>query len=204
MTRRRPRDRKNGPRRRVTQETIDQMADLRRQGVTFREVGSRTGCSERTARRYVGNVVPRLHLPGGSSEPAAQDPRELRVRLASEFLELLYWDKQLRSFTVIWKQVDEATQQAIWGGPPSILFLSEAERQIREALDGLGDLALSLLARDRRSQHRFLREVIGFLHADYIRWHRFSQNFGDCSENWRPPRERPPAEEVDEDDPDQF
>ena len=183
----------------MTQETIDEMADLRRQGFTHKEIGERKGCSERTSRRYVGNVEPRLQLPRGNSEPEA-NPRTLRERFASEFLELLHGDERLRSFTVSWKTVDEDTQEAIWGGPPSILFLSEAERLIRERLDAIGDLALGLLARDKRSQHRFLREVIGFLYADYVHWHQFAQNFDETGEDWRPPRERPPAEEIDEDD----
>ena len=35
-------------RRRVTQEMIDQMAELRRQGLSFAEIGARVGCSDRT------------------------------------------------------------------------------------------------------------------------------------------------------------
>jgi hypothetical protein len=188
-------------RRRVTQETIDEMADLRRQGLTFVDIGARLGCSERTARRYVGNVEPQLQLPQGNSEPEA-NPRALRERLASEFLELLYADKELRSFTMVWRKLDEDRAEAIWGGPPSILFLSEAERLIRERLDGLGDLAVRLLARTKQSQHRFLREVIGFLYTDYAAWHQIRQNFGKTGEDWRPPSERPPAEVIDEDEDD--
>jgi hypothetical protein len=179
------------------------MAALRRQGFTFPDIGKRLNCSERTVRRYAGKVEPRLQLPQGNSEPEA-NPRTLRERFASGFLELLYGDERLRSFTLTWKKVDEDTHEAIWGGPPSILFLSEAERLIRERLDGIGDLALRLLARDKRSQHRFLREVIGSLYKDYIAWHQFAQNFGETGEDWRPPQERPPSEEIDEDDLDHF
>lgn len=53
-------------RRRVTQEKVDQMAHLRRQGLTFADIGARLGCSERTARRYAGRVEPRLQLPEGN------------------------------------------------------------------------------------------------------------------------------------------
>jgi hypothetical protein len=187
----------------VTQEAIDEMAALRRQGFTFRDIGARLGCSERTARRFAGKVEPRLQLPQGNPEPEA-DPRALRERLASAFLEILYADERLRSLTLRWQKVDETTQKAIWGGPPSILFLSEAERLIRERLDGIGDLALRPLARDKQSQRRFLREVIGSLYADYVQWHQFAQNFGETGEDWRPPQERPPSEEIDEDDLDYF
>ncbi len=180
-------------RRRVTQEAIDEMAALRRQGFTFRDIGARLGCSERTARRFAGKVEPRLRLPQEKPEVEA-DPRALRERFASEFLEILHGDERLRSFTLRWQKVDEATQKAIWGGPPSILFLSEAERLIRERLDGIGDLALRLLARDKQSQRRFLREVIGSLYADYVSWHQFAQNFDETGEDWRPPRERPVIE----------
>ena len=191
-------------RRRVTQETIDQMAEFRRQGLTHKEIAERTGCSERTSRRYVGKVEPQLRLPERNPEPEAEAPRQMRERFASEFLEILHRDERLRSFTLRWRKVDEDTHEAIWGGPPSILFLSEAERLIRERLDGIGDLALRLLARDKQSQRRFLREVIGSLYADYVQWHQFAQNFGEIGEDWRPPQERPPSEEIDEDDLDYF
>jgi hypothetical protein len=179
------------------------MTELRLQGLTFADIGARLGCSERTARRYVGKVEPRLQLPQENPEPEA-DPRALRERFTSEFLEILHGDGRLRSLTLRWQKVGEATQKAIWGGPPSILFLSEAERLIRERLDGIGDLALRLLAREKQSQHRFLREVAGSLYADYVLWHQFAQNFGETGEDWRPPQERPPSEEIDEDDLDHF
>jgi hypothetical protein len=188
-------------RRRVTQERIDEMAELRRQGSTFGEIGARLGCSERTARRYVGKVRPQLYLP--QADPEA-NPRTLCEQLASRFLDLLHRDPQLRSLTFTWRRVDDETQVAEYGGPPSILFLSEAERLIRERLEGLGVLALRLLALDKRSQHRFLREVVGCLYRDYVQWTEFVQSFGDTGEDWRPPRERPPAEETDEDDMDPF
>jgi hypothetical protein len=183
----------------VTQETVDQMAELRRQGLPFAEIGARLGCSERTARRYVGHVEPQLHLPQRNPDAEAEDPRQLRERLTSEFLELLYEDTRLRSLTFTWHRVDDMTQRAVYGGPPSILFLSEAERLIREQLDRIGLLALRFLALDKRSKHRFLREVVGSLYQDYVRWHQFSQNLGETGETWRPPRERP-ALDVDEDD----
>lgn len=186
-------------RRRVTQKMIDQMAELRRQGLTFADVGRRVACSERTARRYAGKVAPRLELPQGNEEPEAT-PSALRERLVTEFLEMLYADERLRSLTVVWQQLDANRAQAIWGGPPSILFLSEAERLLRERLDGLGDLAVRLLARTKQSQHRFLREVIGFLYDDYVAWHQFRQNLGKTGEDWRPPRERSPVEPIDEDE----
>ena len=65
-------------RRRVTQESIDQMAVLRRQGLPFEEIGARVGCSERTARRYAGRVQPQLHLPEANPEPEVEDPRRMR------------------------------------------------------------------------------------------------------------------------------
>lgn len=187
-------------RRRVTQETIDEMATLRRQGLTFKEIGARVGCSERTARRYVANVRPQLHLPQATPE-LETDPRALREQLLSEFIDKLYRDTRLRAVTVTWHRVDDCTTEAEYGGPPSILLLSEAERLLRERLESIGNLALKLLARDVRSKRRFMREVVGPLCWDYIGWHQFGQNLGFCDtgEDWRPPSERPPGEEIDED-----
>ncbi len=124
----RPADRSG--RRRVTQDSIDEMTALRRQGVTFRDIGARLGCSERTARRFVGQVLPQLHVPRATPE-LETDPRALRERLLSEFIELLYADRRLRSVTVTWHRVNDSSNRAEYGGPPSILFLSEAERLLR-------------------------------------------------------------------------
>jgi hypothetical protein len=180
------------------------MAALRRQGISFREIGARLDCSERTARRYVGRVLPQLHLPQASPE-LETDPRALRDRLLSEFIDLLYADRRLRSVTVTWHRDDVSSYAAEYGGPPSILFLSEAERLLRERLDSIGLLALRLLARDRRSKLRFVREVVGSLYSDYIAWHEFAQNFPDTEcptgEDWRPPRERSPVAELEHIDP---
>ena len=185
-------------RRRVTQETIDEMAALRRQGLTFAEIGTRVGCNERTARRYVGRVQPQLHLPQKTPE-LDTDPRTLRERLLSEFMLTLYRDHQLRRWTLTWVRIDESTQRAVYGGPPSILFLSEAERLLREQLEKLGLHAVRFLALDPRSKVRFIREVVGPLYNDYAGWHQFSQNFGETGEGWRPKRERPPSAAADED-----
>ncbi len=180
-------------RRRVSQEDIDAMAELRRQGLAFAEIGVRQGFSERTARRFVGGVEPRLTIPRGDLEPGS-DPGALRERFAREFLEILYTDKRLNALMRTWRTTGPGAREAVYGGPPSILFLNEAERLIREGLEALGVLALRLLARDERSQHRFLREIVGSLYWDYVRWHEFSQNFGETGEDWRPPRERPHVE----------
>lgn len=194
-------------RHRVTQDAIDEMTALRRQGVTFRNIGARLGCSERTARRYVGRVLPQLHIPQASPE-LETDPRALRERLLSEFIDVLYADRRLRSVTVTWNRVDDSSNRAEYGGPPSILFLSEAERLLRERLDSIGLLALRLLARDRRSKLRFVREVVASLYWDYVGWHEFGQNFPDTmcptGEDWRPPRERPRVQDIDEDELDEL
>lgn len=190
-------------RHRVTQEALDEMATLRRQGLPFRDIGTRLGCSERTARRYAGRVRPQLRLPQAGPD-LETDPRALRERLAAEFIELLYRDKRLRSMTVTWHRIDHSTHEAEYGGPPSILFLSEAERLLRDRLDSLGDLALKLLARDQRSKRRFVREVVGSLYWDYVWWHQLAENLPSAElgtgEDWRPPRERPPVQDIPVDD----
>jgi hypothetical protein len=170
-------------RRRVTQADIDQMAELRRQGHSFAAIGQLVGFSERTARRYVSRVAPRLELPEGSPEPRVR-PAVLRERLVRELLEALYHDRRLRSYTVTWMK-----DLAVFGGPPSVLFLSEAEGLLRDRLERMGDLALGLLVQDGRSKGRFLREAVGPLYWDYVHWHEFQQNFGEAGEDWRPAHE---------------
>ena len=169
------------------------MAELRRQGLGFAEVGARRGFSEKTARRFVGKVVSRLTLPQGDAE-LETDPRALRERFAQDFLEILYRDKQLNALTMRMRKIGPDAEVAEYGGPPSILFLNEAERLLRERLDSMGVLALRLLARTKQLQARFLRETVGSLYSDYVAWHRFANKFGKTGEDWRPPRERPQLE----------
>lgn len=184
------------PRSHIDQEVVDKMTVLRQRGVSFKEIGRRMGCSERTARRWVGQVLPRLQSPG--PEPAAPtDPRAIRELMLDEFMDLLYVNKELRSVTVVWRRVGGPASdyfEATYGGPPSILFLSEAERLLSDRLTKLGPRALHLLAKTQQSKHRFLREVIGPLFADYVGWHRFAFNslsgHNETGEDWRPPSER--------------
>src|SRR3989304_6035688 len=91
--------RRSGPpwRHRGSQEDIDAMAELRRQGLAFAEIGARQGLSERTARRYVGRVEPRLKLPQRDDPEPDADPGALRERFAREFMEILYREPRLNS-----------------------------------------------------------------------------------------------------------
>lgn len=180
----------------VNQEVVDKMTVLRQRGVSFKEIGRRIGCSERTARRWVGQVVPQLRSPGPELR-SPTDARAIRELLLDEFLHLLYVNHELRSVTVVWKRVGDPMSesfQATYGGPPSILFLSEAERILGERLAKTGPRALQLLARTQQSKHRFIREVIGSLFSDYISWHRVAFNsfsgYNETGEDWRPPSER--------------
>lgn len=138
-------------RRRVNQETVDQMATLRRQGLTFKEIGTRLGCSERTARRYAGRVEPRIELPPATPDPETLDPRHLRESLGRWFSDFLY----------------------AFGNHPrpreSVRFMAEANRMIGERLETLDPLTLGLLDKDVGLRHRFLKETVGKLYGDFKR-----------------------------------
>jgi hypothetical protein len=165
-------------RRRVNQETVDQMAELRRQGLTFKEIGARLACSERTVRRYAGRVEPQIELPPATAAPEAQDPRYLRETLARWFSDFLYaFDKHPRP-------------------RESVRFMAEANRMIRERLDTLDPLTLGLLDKDEGLRHRFLKETVGKLYDDFrrhIQWDAqwTMQDTAASATNWIPPRERP-------------
>jgi hypothetical protein len=179
------------------------MAELRRQGLTFRAIGERVGCSERTARRYAGHVQPDLQMPDAKPRASA-DPRTLRETLVTKYMTALYNDKRLRNFSMEWRPAGEDQWVAVNGGPPSVLFLSEAERCLRTQLEQLGVHALRHLAGDLDTQRRFARETIGWLYSDYVAWHQFSQNLaGETGDDWRPPRSRTGARVRDDDDLDQ-
>ena len=144
------------------------MAELRRQGLGFAEVGARRGFSEKTARRFVGKVEPRLTLPQGDAEPET-DPRALRERFAQDFLEILYRDKQLNALTMRLRKIGPDAEIAEYGGPPSILFLNEAERLLRERLDSMGVLALRLLARTKQMDDEDLEKQLKSRQDDFER-----------------------------------
>jgi hypothetical protein len=165
-------------RRRVNQESVDEMAALRRQGLTFKEIGARLGCSERTARRYVGRVEPQIQLPPASPEQEAQDPRHLRETLGRWFSDFLYG-------------LEESPRPR-----ESVRFMAEANRMIGERLDALDPLTLGLLDRDKSLRHRFLRETIGKLYGDFRRHVQWDLQWtmldmAASAVNWIPPRERP-------------
>jgi hypothetical protein len=177
-------------RRRVTQESIDQMAELRRQGLPFEEIGARLGCSERTARRYAGRVQPQLHIPEANPEPDVEDPRRMRERLARWCSDQLYnmpGDPKPRD---------------------SVTFLAEAARLVQERLAGLDVLTLELMLRDIELRKHFMREVVGYLWGDFSSHVRFDTGFGIDSSvsaaEWRPLRERTHdvAEDFEDDEPD--
>lgn len=190
----------------MTQDAIDEMASLRLKGFTFADIGKRLRCSERTARRYVGNVMPQLRLPQANADTAPElvvDARTLREGFITKFLDVLYNDEGLRGATTIMHYEGDDHWSYEYGLPPSTRLLAEAEHLLRKRFATMGDGAVRLLARDKRAEPRFLREVVGDLRLDYINWHHCSQNFGSggIGEDWRPLSERPSVEEPDYEDP---
>jgi hypothetical protein len=150
------------------------MAALRRQGLTFKEIGQRVGGSERTARRYAGRVQPQLHLPSAHPEPEVEDPHQIRERLARWFSDFLY------------KQNGNPRPRE------SVTFLAEATRMLRERLDATDPLTLELMVKDVELRKRFLLEVVGRLYSDYKLIVHFDIEFGQMSPSqaaagWRPP-----------------
>ena len=173
-------------RHRVTQETVDEMAALRRQGLTFKEIGQRVGSSERTARRYAGRVQPQLQLPPANLEPEVEDPHQMRERLARWFSDFLYK-----------RNGDPRPRE-------SVTFLAEATRMLRERLDATDPLTMELMIKDVELRKRFVLEVVGLLYSDYRGMVHFDTEFGQMSPSqaaagWRPPHERPVIEPDDDD-----
>ena len=163
-----------GPtRHRVTQGMVNRMAELRRQGLTFQEIGARVGCSERTARRKVGQVEPQVKLPPNRPEPE-RDPDVLRERLARIFA---------------------AHLQKGWERWPSARFVAEANRQFQERLAEMDPQTLHLVSVDARVRSKLFLEVAGPLYRDFVSITRMRQQLAgsglDISQmEWRPPRER--------------
>lgn len=162
---------------------VDRMAELRRQGLTFEEISERVRCSERTARRKVGHVQPRIELPRSSTE-LERDPAALRERLARIFAEHL---------------------QKGWERWPSARFVSEANRQFQERLATMDPQTLFLVAMDRRMRSKLFLEVVGPLYRDFVTFtHMQDQLAGsglDVSQwEWRPAHERERDRPEDDDE----
>jgi len=139
------------------------MAELRRQGLSFEDIGARLGCSERTVRRFAGRVEPRLQLPAADYETETPDPRQMRSWLARHFRDWVY-------------RFDGIPAPRL-----SIAFLAEATRAIEERLDGLPALTLELLMKDPALRIRFLEESFGWLYRAYRGTVLFEANFGHMS-----------------------
>ena len=157
------------------------MAKLRRLGLTHKEIGERTGCSERTSRRFAGKVKPEITVPGEGPEPDL-DARGLRDRLVRAYGNKLHEG---------WKRWE------------TVRFIAEANRQIQERLSETDPETLRLLWQDPRMREHFFWETTEFLYRDFRHHERLAGTLFDDglgTYNWRPPREREPAEVVPEDD----
>lgn len=176
----------HAPKRRVTQGTINKMAELRRQGMSYLEIGARLGCSERTARRFVGQVVPHLELPQAEPESGAQDPDRMRGWLARHFSDQLYHDKSFPEPRL------------------SVTFLAESAHLVEERLEALPELTLELLMKDKDLRVRFLRESVGTLYSDFSSSVRFGVGLcrldpSEAARQWARDRELPERPAPDDD-----
>ncbi len=165
-------------RQRVNQEKVDQMAAYRRQGLTNEEIGIRLGCSERTVRRYTGQVEPQIHLPPAIPEPEPASPGRLREDLARWFSDLLY------------KNEEHPRPRE------SVRFMAEAMRLVRERLAESDPLVLELLVKDSRMRLSLLNEAVGETYHDFkrfIKWQATWEHLDTASSavKWVPRRERP-------------
>ena len=175
------------PRRRVTQGAINKMAELRQQGVSYQEIGARLGCSERTARRYVGQVVPQLELPQPEFRAGVRDPDRMREWLARHFSEQLYHDKSFPAPRL------------------SVAFLADATRLVKESLEELPELILELLMNDKDLRDRFLRETVGSLYSSFSSSVRFGvglchQDPAEAARQWARDRDLPERPAPDDDE----
>jgi hypothetical protein len=184
--RKRRADKESG-RRRVNQESVDEMATLRRQGLTFKDIGLRIGCSERTARRYASKVEPQIQLPGTAEQAVHKEAGVLRDELSRWLSETLYHFKGFPQPRL------------------SVRFMAEANRLMHDRLAAMDQLTLELVARDGEMKLRLLREVTGPLYQDYRSHIRWDTTLGQLDEStsatgWRPPSEREMIDDPEGDD----
>lgn len=133
--------------RRITQQKVDPMVDLRRQGFTYKDIGARLGCSERTVRRYVGHVPKEVEVPRDESEPDA-DLDQIRAWLLQWFTSLLADEFDLGQ---------------------SLTLIDEAHYRLERRLARTHPNTLRLLAQNQPMRFRFYYEVVGPLCYDLAR-----------------------------------
>ena len=161
--------------RRVTQETVDRMADLRREGTTLEDIATQLGCSERTVRRYAGKVEREIVPPPAKMQ---EDPESQRVALLERYTEML---------------------KSLWDRFPSVSLADEAIRQLAQRIHGLRPETLRLLGPNRTMRLQFFKEAVGPLFDDYAAFEevaRFLEQFPDHKPLfWRPRGEWIPGDE---------
>ena len=143
---------------RVTQETLDRMAELRRQGATHQDIAARLGCSERTVRRYAGRVERQL-VPPPPKIP--EDPEAQRAELVDWYTRMLG-----RS----------------WDRVPSVALIDEAIRQLAKRVRELTPETLRLVTARHEMRLQLFKEAIGPLLRDYSKFLevvRFLEQFPD-------------------------
>lgn len=169
------------------------MVALRRKGISLKEIGRRLGFSERTVRRYVGNIEPALLVRQPNDEQEL-DPREIRRQILRQIMDELFGDNQLAGLDFV-RFEDAADNDALFAGPPSIRFLNEAERLLRAALHSCGDDTVRLIASSTEAQRMFVAETIGTLRDDYRRWVFIMYHYdGGRTDGWRAPGNRTPRD----------
>lgn len=148
----RPRPGRSGPPieasgRRITQKMVNLMADLRRQGFTFKDIAARVGCSERTVRRYVGHVATQVEAPPDGAPPDL-DAERIRAQLIHRFTPWLEDEFEVcRSVTLI----------------------DEANRRLEARLARTHPETLGLLEHNQNMQWQFFCEIVGPLEHDLRR-----------------------------------
>lgn len=153
---------------RVTQEALDRMAGLRRQGATLQDVAAQLGCSERTVRRYAGRVERQL-VP-----PSPQIPEDTDAQRAA----LVGWYTKMLG--------------RLWDRFPSVALVDEAVRQLVERIRSLRPETVRLLMQSPKMQFQLFREAVGPLFSDYAAFEQvvhFLQQLPDHKPLfWRPGR----------------
>lgn len=165
------------------------MVALRRKGINLKEIGRRFGFSERTVRRYVGNIEPALLVPQ-PNEQHELEPRVIRRQILRHITDELLRDNQLAGLDLTLFD-DTAEHTARLDGPPPMRFLNEAESLLRRALASCGDDTVRLIASSTEAQQMFVTETISALQADYRRWVFIMHHYyGGGTGGWSPPSGR--------------
>ena len=159
---------RGGRPRRVNQDVLDEMHRLRRSGYANREIAEKVGRSERTVRRYVGEVEPDVKLR----------PDFGATELMAWFYEKILVDRRSLVAAVLkeWGEVFELGVDAV----------DETTRALREHVRALDEITIKKMAADESYRLEFYEEFMAPVRKEWVSNLKGQRDWRQLKRSWPP------------------